>query len=157
MDNNSKMNQLYKVADFCAANRINYVLTGTLALYILGIPSTSLPKDIDILVLDPTESQLQTLSELQFLSGLDTEHDKYSRYCYSFLVEGVRVSAIVVDTEDGDELPISIVTYLKNEETGKTHFVPVHLVHSALKAKMKLGRDKDKTYMLNLINYLTDL
>lgn len=71
---------LFKLNDFCNANRIEYMVTGTTALAMLGVPSN--PQDIDI---------------------------------------------------------------------------NVQLVALALKDKMKLRRDKDKTYMLDLIANLASL
>lgn len=40
---------LFKLNDFCNANRIEYMVTGTTALAMLGVPSN--PQDIDIKVL----------------------------------------------------------------------------------------------------------
>lgn len=37
---------LFKLNDFCIANRIEYMVTGTTALAMLGVPSN--PQDIDI-------------------------------------------------------------------------------------------------------------
>lgn len=37
---------LFKLNDFCNANRIEYMVTGTTALAMLGVPSN--PQDIDI-------------------------------------------------------------------------------------------------------------
>ena len=39
---------LFKLNDFCNANRIEYMVTGTTALAMLGVPSN--PQDIDIKV-----------------------------------------------------------------------------------------------------------
>lgn len=44
-----------------------------------------------------------------------------------------------------------------DESHAKHHLIGVQLVALALKDKMKLRRDKDKTYMLNLIANLTSL
>ena len=71
---------LFKLNNFCNANRIEYMITGTTVLAMLGVPSN--PQDIDI---------------------------------------------------------------------------NVQLVALALKDKMKLGRCKDKEYMLNLIANLVSL
>ena len=43
------------------------------------------------------------------------------------------------------------------ESHAKHHLIGVQLVVLALKDKMKLRRDKDKTYMLNLIANLASL
>lgn len=44
-----------------------------------------------------------------------------------------------------------------DEPRAKHHLIGVQLVALALKDKMKLRRDKDKTYMLNLIANLVSL
>lgn len=82
---------LSKLNDFCNANRIEYMVTGTTALAMLGVPSN--PQDIDII----------------------------------------------------------------DKPRAKHHLIGVQLVVLALKDKMKLRRNKDKTYMLNLIANLTSL
>lgn len=42
---------LFKLDDFCNANKIEYMVTGTVALAMLGVPSN--PNDIDIKVFSP--------------------------------------------------------------------------------------------------------
>lgn len=59
--------------------------------------------------------------------------------CYSFVIDGVKINAII------------------DKPRAKHHFIGVQLVALALKDKMKLRRDKDKTYMLNLIANLASL
>lgn len=46
---------LFKLNDFCNANRIEYMVTGTTALAMLGVPSN--PQDIDIKVFHLKEEQ----------------------------------------------------------------------------------------------------
>lgn len=49
IDNMMKIKEaLFKLNDFCNANRIEYMVTGTTALAMLGVPSN--PQDIDIKV-----------------------------------------------------------------------------------------------------------
>ena len=62
---------LFKPNDFCNANRIEYMVTGTVALSLLGIPSNFAPQDIDIKIFHLAEEQKDKLIELQFLSGLN--------------------------------------------------------------------------------------
>lgn len=118
---------LFKLNDFCNANRIEYMVTGTTALAMLGVPSN--PQDIDIKVFHLKEEQEAKLKELQFLSGLENENYEEGK-CYSFVID---------------------------ESHAKHHLIGVQLVALALKDKMKLRRDKDKTYMLNLIANLASL
>ena len=127
---------LFKLDDFCNANKIEYTVTGTVALAVLGVPSN--PQDIDIKVFHLKEEQEAKLKELQFLSGLENENYEEGK-CYSFVIGGIKINAII------------------DESHAKHHLIGVQLVVLTLKDKMKLRRDKDKTYMLNLIANLTSL
>lgn len=146
---------LFKLDDFCNANKIEYTVTGTVALAMLGVPSN--PNDIDIKVFHLKEEQEAKLKELQFLSGLG--NDNYDEgACYTFEVFGVKVNAIVDNTENYSEILSQEVSLdIIDEAQAKHHLIGVQLVFPALKAKMKLRRHKDKTYMLNLIANLASL
>lgn len=149
---------LFKLNDFCNANRIEYMVTGTTALAMLGVPSN--PQDIDIKVFHLKEEQEAKLKELQFLSGLENENYEESK-CYSFVIGGIKINAIIdktEKTESYDEIVYKeVVLDIIDESHVKHHFIGVQLVVLALKDKMKLRRDKDKTYMLNLIANLASL
>lgn len=152
---------LLKLNDFCNANRIEYMVTGTTALAMLGVPSN--PQDIDIKVFHLKEEQEAKLKELQFLSGLENENYEEST-CYSFVIGGVKINAIIDKTESYDEiiskgvvLDIIDIIDIIEESHAKHHLINVQLVALALKDKMKLRRDKDKTYMLDLIANLASL
>lgn len=149
---------LFKLDDFCKANRIEYMVTGTTALAMLGIPSN--PRDIDIKVFHLKEEQEAKLKELQFLSGLENENYEEGK-CYSFVIGGVKINAIIDKTESYDEIiskgvVLDIIDIIEESHT-KRHLINVQLVALALKDKMKLRRDKDKTYMLDLIANLASL
>lgn len=146
---------LFKLDDFCNANKIEYIVTGTVALAMLGVPSN--PNDIDIKVFHLKEEQEAKLKELQFLSGLSKENYEDSK-CYSFMIGGTKVNAIIDKTESYDEIiSKEVVLDIIDEPRAKHHLIGVQLVALALKDKMKLRRDKDKTYMLNLIANLASL
>lgn len=146
---------LLKLNDFCNANRIEYMVTGTTALDMLGVPSN--PQDIDIKVFHLKEEQKAKLKELQFLSGLGNENYEEST-CYSFVIGGVKINAIIDKTESYDEIVSKgVVLDVIDKFYAKHRLVRVQLVALALKDKMKLRRDKDKTYMLNLIANLASL
>lgn len=146
---------LFKLNDFCNANRIEYMVTGTTALAMLGVPSN--PQNIDIKVFHLKEEQEAKLKELQFLSGLENENYEESK-CYSFVIGGIKINAIIDKTESYDEIiSKEVVLGIIDESHAKHHFIGVQLVALALKDKMKLRRDKDKTYMLNLIANLASL
>lgn len=147
---------LFKLDDFCNANKIEYTVTGTVALAMLGVPSN--PNDIDIKVFHLKEEQEAKLKELQFLSGLSKENYEYESKCYTFEVCGIKVNALVDSTESYDEMLSQKVTLdIIDEAQAKHRLIGVQLVFLALKDKMKLKRHKDKTYMLNLIANLASL
>ena len=149
---------LFKLNDFCNTNRIEYMVTGTTALAMLGVPSN--PQDIDIKVFHLKEEQKAKLKELQFLSDLGNENQEKSTW-YSFVIGGVKIKAIIDKTESYDEIiskgvVLDIIDIIE-ESHAKHHLINVQLVALALKDKMKLGRCKDKEYMLNLIANLVSL
>lgn len=146
---------LFRLDDFCNANKIEYILTGTAALAILGVPSN--PNDIDIKVFHLKEDQEAKLKELQFLAGLDKEN--YEGGCYSFNLGIIKVNALIEDsTINSDEILSQKVTVdLTDKAQAKHHLINIQPVFPALMDKMRLRRDKDKTYMLNLINKLSSL
>ena len=151
IDNMMKIKEaLFKLDDFCRVNKIEYMVTGTTALAILGVPSN--PQDIDIKVFHLKEEQKAKLKELQFLSGLENENYEESM-CYTFVIGGVKIKAIIDKTESYDEKIISkeVVLDIIDESHARHHLIGIQLVALALKDKMKLGRCKDKEYMLNLI------
>lgn len=146
---------LLKLNDFCNANRIEYMVTGTTALDMLGVPSN--PQDIDIKVFHLKEEQKAKLKELQFLSGLGNENYEEST-CYSFVIGGVKINAIIDKTESYDEIVSKgVVLDVIDKFYARHHLIGVQLVALALKDKMKLRRYKDKEYMLNLIANLVSL
>lgn len=150
---------LFKINDFCNANRIEYMVTGTTALAMLGVPSNP-QEDIDIKVFHLKEEQEAKLKELQFLSGFGNENYEEST-CYSFVIDGVKINAIIDKTESYNEIiskgVVLDIIDITEEFHAKHNLINVQLVALALKDKMKLRRDKDKTYMLNLIANLASL
>lgn len=145
---------LFKLNEFCCANRIEYVVTGTVALSLLGVPSSFAPQDIDIKIFHLTKEQKDKLLELQFLSGLGNEN--YKGGCYSFYINGVKVNAIIDNTQSYDEISnMAVCLSLQDKEQEKYYTISVQKVALAIKDKMRLGRLKDYDYMQNLIHNLT--
>ena len=145
---------LFKLNGFCAANKIEYMVTGTVALALLGVPSNFAPQDVDIKVFHLTEEQRNKLSELQFLAGL--KNDNYESLCYSFFIDGIKINAIVDNTQDYDTiLDMEVSLSLQDKKHAKHHIIGVQKVEYALIDKMKLGRVKDYKYIQNLIHILT--
>lgn len=145
---------LFKLNEFCVANKIEYMVTGTVALALLGVPSNFAPQDVDIKVFHLTEEQRNKLSELQFLAGL--KNDNYESLCYSFFIDGIKINAIVDNTQDYDTiLDMEVSLSLQDKKHAKHHIIGVQKVEYALIDKMKLGRVKDYKYIQNLIHILT--
>ena len=135
-------------------NKIEYIITGTTALSMLGIPSE--PHDIDIKVFGLNEEQTAKLKELQFLSG--QKETEYANTCYTFIVDGVKINIIVDKAENLNEfLRQRVIIHALNSVNMRRYQISVQQVIFALADKMKLKRDKDRIYMLNLINKLTSL
>ena len=151
----NKEKTLFSLDCFCSKNEINYAVTGTMALNLLGLPIKWTPSDIDIVVFYLTLEQKTALKQLQDLSGLKNENYEDGE-CYSFVINGVKINAIV--NKDWSytkymDLTLSMLDNINNEE----HLINVQNVEQALTAKMKLHRDKDKSYMLDLIANLARL
>jgi hypothetical protein len=145
---------LFKLNEFCAANKIEYMVTGTVALALLGVPSNFAPQDVDIKVFHLTEEQRNKLSKLQFLAGL--KNDNYESLCYSFFIDGIKINVIVDNAQDYDTiLDMEVSLSLQDKKHAKHHVIGVQKVEYALIDKMKLGRVKDYKYIQNLIHILT--
>lgn len=145
---------LFKLNEFCGANRIEYMVTGTVALSLLGVPSNFAPQDIDIKIFHLTEEQKDKLIELQFLSGLNNEN--YKDKCFSFYIGETKINAIIDNTKNYDTIfGMSVCLSLQDEKQAKYHTINVQKVALAIRDKMKLGRLKDYEYMQNLIHNLT--
>lgn len=145
---------LFKLNEFCGANRIEYMVTGTVALSLLGVPSNFAPQDIDIKIFHLTEEQKDKLIELQFLSGLNNEN--YKDKCFSFYIGETKINAIIDNTKNYDTIfGMSVCLSLQDEKQAKYHAINVQKVALAIRDKMKLGRLKDYEYMQNLIHNLT--
>lgn len=148
---------LFKLNAFCKANEIEYVITGTMALDLLGMPIAHIPQDIDIKVFHLTEEQKAKLNELQLLSGLAPDNENYWGTCYNFLIDGVKVNAIVDDADHGLMNAQSIIVELFDDMHDYPAIIPVQKAGFALAAKAQLNRPKDKNYMLKLISNIASL
>lgn len=148
---------LFKLDEFCNQNKLEYMVTGTVALSLLGVPSRDLPRDIDIKVFHATDAQIKKLAELEFLSGL--KNDNYpGGDCFTFIVEGIKVNALIDRKSDYGDIFLQSVCLCMVDESTHTHKrINVQKMNYALSDKMKLNRDKDKSYMLDLIHALTHL
>lgn len=148
---------LFKLNAFCKANEIEYVITGTMALDILGMPIAHIPQDIDIKVFHLTEEQKAKLEKLQLLAGLAPDNENYWGKCYNFLIDGIKINAIVDNADYGLMNAQSIIIELFDSEHDHPAIIPVQKASFALAAKAQLGRVKDKDYMLKLIANIAKL
>lgn len=147
---------LFKLNEFCCNNRIEYVVTGTMALDILGVPSHGIPQDIDIKVFHLTDEQAEKLSELEFLSGLNKNEYK-DKKCFAFLIDGVKINAIK-DDADYDAINATCISVnFIDEKRAKHHLISVQRMRYALHDKVKLNREKDVRYMFDFISILTSI
>lgn len=155
MTTNSKNleSTLLKLNQFCIRHKIDYVLTGTLALKILGFPSESEPHDIDIIVSDLTEENKKLLLDLWTLSGI-TRKIYQDTGCYSFMIDYITINALVSNKDKTKEeiryIPVAL------DQDGCSDIIKVQLVEDAFKAKMELHRPKDYEYALKAISKLAE-
>lgn len=142
---------LYKLDALCNNMKVEYALTGTAALSIVGFPTSYRPQDIDILVTNSTEEQRNEFEKLQFLSGND-KPGYSSPLVYSFNIEGVKVNAIVTTCSRDQLLEESNLVNLLSKY-GRFS-IRVQKVDKAIEAKVKLGRVKDKEFLWDSVNTL---
>lgn len=151
----NKEKTLFALDSFCSKYEINYAITGTTALNLLGLPIKWAPLDIDIVVYYLNPEQKAMLKQLEDLGGFKNENYK-DKECYSFVINGVKINAIVDNYQNYTE-STSITLSMLDSQNCEEHLINVQSVEQALTAKMKLRRDKDKSYMLDLIANLARL
>lgn len=149
---------LFKLNNFCALHKIEYQVTGTTALFLLGAPSY-FPNDIDIKVFHATDEQKAKLQELQELSGVKPELEYSNKQCYTFWANNAKVNAIIDDKLTDYEAIAAQEVKLRliDNEASTAHILSVQKINYALHDKMALGRDKDRKYMLKLLSNLLAL
>ena len=150
---------ILKLDKFLRSNNIEYMITGTTALYLLGMPSSYAPNDIDVKVTHLTEEQIKKLKELQALSGL--ENDEYGNskcVCYSFKISSFYgdMKVNVLHDDSSNLLAESVYAILSQNAKAVEHPILVQKACYALIDKKKLNRVKDVKYILDLVNNLTD-
>lgn len=148
---------LLKLHKFLSDHKIEYMVTGTVALNILGVHPHYSPDDLDIKVFNLTEEQAKKLQEQADLSGLENKDYGMGTKCFTFTVCNCKVNAIVVKSLSYEDLSKMSVPIRFMDEHGYGPTIWVQRAYSALYDKMRLMRDKDREYMLNLIAALTRL
>lgn len=156
---------LFKLDDFCNANQIAYIVTGTVALDILGcLPEGYEPKDIDIKIINPKDKQNEALQNLDKLADIQ-EADKYEGYtpCVAFKVGKYKVNAFIYDIPDFYTAPedryipfININFSDELDEFAKCRrLISVETALNVIETKKQLSRSKDLHFVHNLINKLS--
>lgn len=148
---------LLKLHNFLSDHKIEYMVTGTEALNILGVHPHYSPDDLDIKVFNLTEEQAKKLQELADLSGLESKAYEMGTTCFTFTVCDCKVNAIVVKSLSYEDICKMSVPIRFIDEQGCQCTIWVQRAFSALYDKMRLRRNKDREYMLNLIADLSGL
>lgn len=144
--------------EFLENRGVNYVLTGTAALFYHGLlPEGTEVHDIDIIVLTSIETRpaLQAMfKELENLSGCQRENEHYGKLVYVFKVgaNNIKVNAFEGDVlRCGDNYPKNHTIIIDGAP------IRVHDALDILKAKFSLRRQKDVDFCFKLINQLSSM
>lgn len=149
-----QLSDLKILNDFLVRNGVDYVLTGTAALYIHGaLPSNHVIHDIDIIALT-NDSNRETLMalfhDLEHLSGCEycEEHYKHRVYIFKIDQNNIKVNVFEGKVED---TPFQIMCL---DEIGN---ILVHNVDAILQAKFSLSRPKDYAFFHKYIAWLSNM
>ena len=147
-------NALFKLDTFCNKNKIEYAVTGTCALSLLGVPSNSYPRDLDIKIYHADERIINKLKELDFLHSEPSVYE--SSTTFTFSIAGVKVNAMLDINSNYEGMDRELITIDLIDNVTKCHrLISVQTMQYAWAAKMKLARTKDVAYAMEVINCLT--
>lgn len=147
-------NALFKLDTFCSKNKIEYAVTGTCALSLLGVPSNSYPRDLDIKIYHADERIINKLKELDFLHSEPSVYENSTTFTFS--IAGVKVNAMLDINSSYEDMDQELITIdLIDNVTKCRRLINVQTMQYAWAAKMKLGRAKDAAYAMEVINCLT--
>jgi len=144
--------------EFLENREVNYVLTGTAALFYHGmLPENTEVHDIDIIVLTTEETRpaLQAMfKELENLSGCKYENEHYEQQVYVFKVGA---NNIKVNAFEGD-----VFGHSGNHPKNHTIIIDgvpikVHDALDILRAKFSLNRVKDHEFFVKIVNQLSNM
>lgn len=145
---------LFKLDTFCNKNKIEYAVTGTCALSLLGVPSNSCPNDLDIKIYHADERIINKLKELDFLHSGPSVYEGSTTFTFS--VAGVKVNAMLNINSRYEDMDQELITIDLIDNKAKCHhLISVQTMQYAWADKMKLGRTKDVAYAMEVINCLT--
>lgn len=145
---------LFELDAFCSKNKIEYAVTGTCALSLLGVPSNSYPNDLDIKIYHADERIINKLKELDFLYGSPSVYEGSTTFTFS--IAGVKVNAMLDISSSYEDMDRELISIDLIDNTAKCrHLISVQTMQYAWADKMKLGRTKDVAYAMEVINCLT--
>ncbi len=142
--------------EFLENRNVNYVLTGTAALFFHGLlPKGTDVHDIDIIVItsNETRSALQAMfKELENLSGCQSDNEHYSSRVFVFKVgeNNVKVNAFECNL-DKESYPKRHTIIIDGTP------IEVHDAMEVLNAKFSLNRVKDHEFFVKIVNQLSNM
>lgn len=148
---------LKALSEFLENRSVDYVLTGTAALFYHGmLPENTEVHDIDIIVLTTEETRpaLQAMfKELENLSGCQNNHENYEHDVFTFKVgeNNIKVNAFEGDVIGGEKYPKNRILIIDGVP------VKVHNALDILRAKFSLNRAKDYEFFAKLVNQLSNM
>ena len=149
---------------FLTLNRINYVLTGSLGLYLHGfVPDNYIPHDIDIKIWTEENNYgiCQFLDALTIISQTNNpEYDTNEDQMYSFCIgpDSMMVNAFV----NYDKVPCKKgfsdcqIMKITGSRVSDERFIKVHGILQILEQKYVMKRWKDYQFYLNMQNITRD-
>ena len=143
--------------EFLENREVNYVLTGTAALFYHGmLPENTEVHDIDIIVLTTEETRpaLQAMfKELENLSGCQYENEHYTQSVYVFKVgaNNIKVNAFEGDVIGGQDRPKCHTVIIGGAP------IKIHDAFDILRAKFSLNRVKDHEFFAKVVNQLSNM
>lgn len=140
--------QLFALDNLMGELGIRYVVTGTLAMGIMGLPMSDAPNDIDIKVYPKSHEAEQALAALHRAAGTGASPYKDCK-CFTFFVCGVKVNAIVEEGRPNHAEFVKIAEYDHADNT--LRHIRVQNLTEAIMAKMKLGRNKDHDFLCDVV------
>ena len=146
------MDALDILTDLCKAHKLEWVLSGTCALELLGLFNKAFPDDIDIKVYNAMPEQLKWLKELDSMTKKPKNQCYAESNCFTFYIKGIKVNALIEKPIDRD-----IMLYQSLPVIIRNNTIRIQKVQFVLTDKMNLRRPKDMAYMINLINNLSSL
>lgn len=140
------------LTDLCGAHKLEWVLSGTCALELLGLFNKAFPDDIGIKVYNATPEQLKWLKELNSMTRKSKNQCYAENSCFTFYIKDIKINALIEKPTDRD-----IMLYQSLPIIIHNNIIRIQRAQFALTDKMNLRRPKDIAYIINLINNLSSL